>query len=233
MAANNKILRHPDKEFIVEKLTSGVSIREMSEIMKKKYPKTPKYHISPATIQEFRKNYLKVSDETLDAIKQDAQKKENETAIEKKRAKIQSSTAYQQKLEEAMNDEIDVTKKLVQLEKLISSRIEYFFNSLDQGGSTREDRVMLEYMKQMQEVLRDWKKFVEGVADKTVEHNININVVNEQVNVLKGVVYEVLREMDPALIPVFIEKLNARLSQTHYNSQEYVNYKKIGVIDAE
>ena len=62
----------------------------------------------------------------------------------------------------------------------------------------------------MKGIMQDWKKYVEGIADKKVEHNININVVNEQAKILKETVIDVLGEISPDLITVFVERLDKR-----------------------
>jgi len=61
--------------------------------------------------------------------------------------------------------------------------------------------------------MQDWKKYIEGFADQRVDHNININVINEHARVLKESILEVLREMDPKLISVFVNKLNFKMKQ--------------------
>ena len=99
------------------------------------------------------------------------------------------------------------------MDHLVNSRIEHYFNLLQQGGTIREDKVFLEYINTMKSLMQDWKKYIEGFADKKIEHNININVVNEQARVLKEAVLDVLQEMDPALITTFVERLEVKTMQ--------------------
>jgi hypothetical protein len=99
------------------------------------------------------------------------------------------------------------------MDRLINSRIEHYFNLLETGGSIKEDRIFLEYVNTMKSLMQDWKKYIEGVADKKIEHNININVVNEHARILKETILEILREMDPKLIALFVDKLNYRMKQ--------------------
>ena len=72
--------------------------------------------------------------------------------------------------------------------------------------------------------MQDWKKYVEGVADTKIEHNISVQVVDSQVKILKEVMLDLIREMEPSLILVFMEKLNKRMQQLNYDSPEYNNY---------
>lgn len=228
---SNKVLRHPDQEEIISKLLQGNSVKEVEAWLKKRHPKTKRLHISWMTLQKFRKEYLNLEGEALAQIKQ-ARSDSDQTKKElEKRATIAASNAYQEKLAEIVNEEIDVQRKMLEMEKLISSRIEYYFNVLNSGGNLREERVFMELLDRQREVMRDWKKYIEKVPDQTIEQNININVVNEQLNVLKGIIFEVLKEMNPEIIPVFVEKLNSRLIDTNYGSEQYEVYKEPKVID--
>jgi hypothetical protein len=80
--------------------------------------------------------------------------------------------------------------------------------------------------------MQDWKKYVEGFADKKIEHNVNVNIVDDQLKIMKEVVIDVLREMDPALVLVFMEKINYKMSGLKHGTPEYNQYL-IGVTDAE
>ena len=163
---SNKVLRHPEKEEIISKLLQGESVKQVSAWLKKKHPKTSRLHITYMTLQKFRKEYLNLEGEALEQIK-DARKNfaSDSKAIEK-RALIMGSNAYQEKLAEILDDEIDVTRKMLEMEKIISSRIEYYFNALNNGSGLREERVFIELLTQQRELLRDWKKYVEGFADQ-------------------------------------------------------------------
>ena len=231
---SNKVLNHPNSEEIIKKLVNGESVKQVEKWLRSEYPRTKKRHISFVTLQNFRKNYLNLEGQVLADIKEakggglvgqrDLQAK----------ALVAGSNAYKEKLESIVDEKIDVTQKLIQMESLISARMEYYFNQLQAHGDLKTDKVFLDYIKAQQEIMRDWKKMIEGMADKKIEHNININVINEQITVLKGVVYETLRELDPRLIPVFIEKLNSKMGNVQYNSQEYDDYQApLKIIEVE
>lgn len=232
---SNKVLRHPEKEEIISKLLQGESVKQVEAWLKKKHPRTKRLHISWMTLQKFRKEYLNLEGEALNQIKEARQKFTKDSKALERQAIVASSNAYQEKLAEILDDEIDVTRKMLEMEKIISSRIEYYFNSLNSGANLREERVFIELLTQQRELLRDWKKYVERVADQTVDHNINITVVNEQLTVLKGIVFEVLKELDPALIPVFVEKLNSKMIDTQYGNDKYLNYvePEVKIIDVD
>jgi hypothetical protein len=220
----NKVSRHPDKEDIIKKLLNGDSVKQVESWIKSKYPKNKKYHISYMSLQNFRTNNLNIRGDLLEDIKNRRKQNQDELELQETKLVVSNSSEYQKKLDEIVSNEIDVNRKLLEMEKLISSRLEFYFNAIMAGGSTKHDKVFLEYLNAMRAIMQDWKKYVEGFADKKVEHNINVQVVDTQVKVMKEAIYDVLREMDPALILIFMEKLNKRMQQLNYDSPEYNNY---------
>lgn len=227
----SKVLRHPEKEEIIKKLTSGDSVKEVERWLKKKHPKSKRLQISWVTLQKFRKEYLNLEGQVLEDIKNKRREREQSSEELEIRARVMASNAYQEKLDEIVSTELDVTRKMLEMEKLISARLEFYYNTIIDGGDIKEEKIFLELINAQRNLMADWKKWVEGVADKTIEHNINVNVVNEQVNVLKSIVYETLQELDPALVPIFVERVNSRLGDMNYDSDSY--RKQIEVIDAE
>nr|BDD46213.1 hypothetical protein 45 [bacterium] len=228
---SNKVLRHPDKEEIIKKLLDGESVKSVDAWLKDKYPKRSTLHVSYVTLQKFRKEHLDLHGEVLDAVKNARIDAEKDAASTEAKLIVAQSSSYQQKINEIAEAELDVSRKLREMDALVSSRLEFYYNSLAAGqGDLKHDKVFIEYLNMYKGILQDWKKYIDGVADKTIEHNININVVNEQVNILKGVVFEVLRELDPALIPIFIEKVNRKMLGIEHDSPEY---RQLEAIDAE
>ncbi len=229
----NKVLNHPEREDIIKKLVNGESVKEVEKWLRKKHPRTNRLQISYATLQKFRKDHLHIEGDVLDKIKQAKKEQTLESGELETKAIIAASSAYQDKINEIVSNELDSNKKLLEMSALITSRMEYYFNSLNDGTNIQKDRMFLDLIGAQRGLVQDWKKYVEGVADQKIEHNININVINEQVTVLKSIVFEVLQEMSPELIPIFVEKMNSKLENTKYGTPKYDSYQQIGVIDAE
>lgn len=212
---SSKVLNHPDKEKIIEKLLEGESVKEVELWLEKKYPRSKRLHISYMTLQKFRSENLDLKGEVLDDIKNKKAEIDKRTQEVETKMIIQSRNAYKEKIEEIASAELDVTKRLLEMDKLINSRIEYYYNLLEsgQGTSIKEDKIFIEYINTMKSLMQDWKKYIEGFADQRIDHNININVINEHARVLKESILEVLREMDPRLISIFVTKLNVKMKQ--------------------
>jgi hypothetical protein len=226
---SKKVLNHPDKEEVIKKLLEGESVKGVESWLKDKYPRKKRLHISYMTLQKFRTDHLNLRGEVLDDIKNrraDISKEETEAEA---RLIIKNSSAYQQKIDEIASGELDATRRLLEMDSLINSRIEYYYNLLQSGGSIKEDRVFLDYINTMRSLMQDWKKYIEGVADQKIEHNININVINEQARVLRESVMEILHKMDPDLIPVFVDALNRRMNNFETEGQRLIEADIIDV----
>lgn len=228
----NKVARHPDKEEIIKMLLNGESVKQVDAWLKKKYPKRKRLHISYMTLQKFRADHLNIKGDLLEDIKLKKKSDELISSETELKLSVSNSSEYQKKINEIVSNEMDVQRKLLEMEKLISSRMEFYYNTIAAGGNIKHDRLFLEYLNMMRSIMQDWKKYIEGFADKKIEHNLNVNVVNDQIKIMKEVVIDVLKDMDPALVLVFMEKLNSRMSGIKYDSPEYNQYL-IEVVDAE
>lgn len=220
---SKKILNHPDKEDIIGKLLEGDSVKSIEGWLKKKYPRTRRLHVSYMTLQKFRKGNLNLKGNVLDDIKNKRTEVDRKSVEAETRMIISSSSAYQKKIDEIAGTELDVTRRLLEMDKVIGSRIEYYYNLLQNGSvetTIRDDKVFIEYINTMKSLMQDWKKYIEGVADKRIDHNININVVNEQARVLKEAVLSVLQEINPELVTVFVTRLDNKIKMLDANNND-------------
>ena len=207
---SKKVLNHPDKEELIRKLLEGDSVKEVEGWLREKYPRRKRLHVSYMTLQKFRAEHLNLKGDVLDDIKNRRHEIDKESIDAETKMVIHNSSAYQQKIDQIASNKLDVSKRLLEMDSLINSRLEFYYNLLENGGTLKEDKIFIEYINTMKGLMQDWKKYVEGVADKRVEHNININVVNEQARILKETVIEVLSEISPDLITIFVERLDVK-----------------------
>lgn len=221
---NNKVLKHPDKEDIIKMLLDGDSVKEVEGWLKKKYPKSRRLQISYMTLQKFRSEHLNIKGDVLDDIKNKRYEVKKSTEEAEAKMMLLNSSHYKDKINEIASTELDVTRRLLELDTIITSRIEYYYNLLQNGGSIKEDKIFLEYINSLKSLMQDWKKYIEGFADKKIEHNISVSVVNDQARVLQSVMYEVLQEMSPDLVPIFIDRVNKRVNTITYDDNNYNSY---------
>jgi hypothetical protein len=220
----NKVTRHPDKEEIIKKLINGESVKSIESWLKKKYPRSPRNHISYMSLQKFRSESLNIRGDILDDIKNRKKSDELISETAETKAAVMNSSEYQKKISEIVSNEMDVQRKLLEMEKLISSRLEFYFNVVANGGNIKQDRIFLEYLNSMRAIMQDWKKYIEGFADKKIEHNLNVKVIDDQIKIMQEAIIETLKEMDPEFTLIFMEKLNLKVRSLQHDSPEYNQY---------
>ena len=141
---SKKILNHPDKEDIIKKLLEGDSVKSVEAWLKKKYPRTKRLHVSYMTLQKFRGENLNLKGDVLDDIKNKRTEVDKKALEAETKLVISSSSAYQKKIDEIASSELDVARRLLEMDKVIGSRIEHYYNLLENGGTTvRDDKVFI------------------------------------------------------------------------------------------
>ena len=233
----SKIFKHPDKDEIVRRLNDGESIRKTAAWLKEKYPTNKNMHISTVSLQKFRKQNLQLDGKVLKDI-QEATSVQNRQLDEQQRlALLESTSAYQDKINEIADTHLDVSRKILQLDRIIEDRMEYWFNAIGIGDANPQqaDKELRQYMDRQMALLQQYKKFVEGMADKTIEHNVNVTVINEQIVVIRDVIRDVMQELNPEIAMVFMEKLNDKLSNLKYfpEASTGVNQKTLDTIEVQ
>ena len=225
----SKILRHPMKDIIIEDLTSGKSVRVLEAEIKEKYPKYPKLWITSVTLQAFRKNYLKLDGQVLKDLQETGRIQKQQIEEQEKQKQIQGTEAYQRKLHEIVDTKLDVSRKILELDKIIEGRIEHWYNAIANGTETARsgDKEIRLYMDRMFVLLGQYKKFVEGMADKTIDHNVNITVMNDQISLIRDVIRECIGEMDPDQAMKFLEKLGKRMGELSYRPMAELSAPKL------
>jgi len=215
---SKKILKHPDKEEIIDMLSKGESVRGVEAKLKEKYPNNKALWLSSVTLQKFRKDHLQLEGKVLKDI-QEAESKNKQMLVEQDRQKqLEASDAYNRKINEIAESKLDVARRILELDKLIETRMEYWFNAVASGeeSAAKGDKELRQFMDRQMALLGQYKKFVEGLADKTIDHNINVTVINDQITIIRDVIKECIADFDPERAMLFLEKLTQRLAETSY-----------------
>lgn len=226
MAPTHKVLNSPDKDQIIERLTRGESVRDVSAWLASKYPLTSQRHlrISYSSLQQFKKEYLNISGRVLQDIK-DAERLTQES-IRKDliQEEVQSTNAYQEAIQSIVDERLDVQRELVEVFHILKARIEFFYNKLQsQEFSDKQEKAFQKYLDQSMKAMEDYKKYVEGYRE-TTEHNINVNIMTNQVGKIREAVREVLADMDPEIAVKFMGNLNEKMRDLPYEEHAlYLN----------
>ena len=128
-----KILRHPDRQEIIERLTNGEGVRVVADWLKAKYPKDKSKWVTFVSLQSFRQDKLNIQGQVLRDIQ--AKKAELDYHIQKQDEErlVQSSQAYQDKINEVAGAKLDVAREIVGSVAIIQSRLESWYNGIMNG----------------------------------------------------------------------------------------------------
>lgn len=215
---SRKILKHPDKDKIIEWLNNGESVRGVEAKIKEKYPNNKRLWLTSVTLQSFRKKHLQLEGKVLQDIQEALGEQNKKIDEQRKREQLESSDAYKKKINEIVDSKLDVSKRILQLDRVIESRIEYWYNAVASGeeSAAKGDKELRQFLDRQMANLAQYKKFVEGLNDKSSEYNLNITVINDQISVLRDVVRDCIAEFEPDIAAKFMEKLNNRLTNVSY-----------------
>lgn len=241
--SESKILNHPDREEIIQRLVSGESPNSIRTWLQKRYPEKSTNHISVATISLFRKSYLDIDRDSIRLLRHEKKKQaaglphnvnagsftglinesEQQRSLRVKDALLQSPT-YRDKLREITDAQLDAPKLMKELHMLLSSRIEVYYNEIatnaKNGLNVKEDKMFLEYVKLATDVLKDNKKVWDDYNKQPDEGTVDLDIVHEQVGIIRETVKDLLKEFDPSLALEFMDRLNARMSSLKYEAQK-------------
>jgi len=219
---SKKILKHPDKEEVIRMLNEGESVRNIEAHFKKKYPSNKSLWLSTVTLQKFRKDNLNLEGKVLKDI-QEARDTQNRMIEEKMlQQSLEATNAYKEKIGQIADQHLDVATKIIQLDAIIGDKIEYWYNVAKSGEEVpaRADKELRKFIDQQVVILQQYKKLVEGMADKTVDYNVNVTVVNDQITAIRDVIREIIAELGTEKAMMFMDKLNKKLGQTSYRPRE-------------
>lgn len=217
-----KILGHPDKNLIVRMLTQGHGVRSVAKEVKRLHPNDKKLHISVPTLQKFRKEKLNLDGETLDAVKQATKEKQIKKQEKKEDTQLRKIPAFREAVEKAANVHVDIREELQQLLTTVKSRVEDLFDRAANGDlSVNEEANLHKYFASWTTTIQQWAKYVDKIADKTIETNVNITVIEDQMAVLRNAVRETIEEeMDQEVAMRFMHKLSQKISELSYKQND-------------
>jgi len=132
---------------------------------------------------------------------------------------LQSPT-YREKLKDITEATLDGPRLIKELVTLIQSRLEVYFNAIASGTSVgdtiRSDKQFAEYVSLMKDLVKDAKKIDDDYNSQPDSGQVNLNIVHEQVGMIRDTVKDLLNEFAPELALEFMDRLNKRMSGLKY-----------------
>lgn len=243
--ADGKILNHPDREELIQKLVSGISPNKIQDWLNEKYFRDEDRHlrITVKAISDFRSRYLNLTRDAVRLLKKERQKKElglphnanagsfldrtgeteEEHELRVKETLLQSPT-YREKLKNVNEAALDGPRLIKELVTLIQSRIEKYFNEVASGQQTlKEDKVLIEMISLMKDLVKESKKIEDDYNTQPDAGHVQLNVVQEQVGLIRDTVKDLLNDFDPDLALEFMDRLNKKLTALKYESPREPN----------
>lgn len=209
-----KILNHPDKDLILEKILSGDPTKSIEEFIKKKYPNSKEKHISYVLIQNFRKNYLGIEPEMLEKIKKDREAMRKLQIHEQNVLEIKSSASYSNHQKMVDREIIDYNTTILGILKDCNDGIEQL-KTVSNGKATHLIHTAIAtYLSRIKEMMELHYKIVKEEEKKTLgSSGEKIEVLQKEVEVLKETIKEVFLELHPESMPIFATRLKENLKK--------------------
>lgn len=205
----SKILSHPDKDEIISKLVTGIKPRDVSDWLKLKYSDKEQGHlrISSKILQDFVENNLdlyNVIQNDISGVKQN--KKEISDSLK-------NNKTYQERIVEIADKELDIKRLLVETGHIIRQRVEQVFDKIQENPQNfKPDYTLIKWLETLLNFTDRYQKIVNEAPDTVVQHNINIQLVEQHTIMLQDVIRETMAEVDSNMAFMFLEKLNSKMA---------------------
>lgn len=214
MSSGDKILMHPDRNEIEERLLAGESVRSVSAWLKKKYPKNKEKQISYLTLQRYRKQALNLQGEVLSEIKQTQRDLTIQRFDQQNIQRLKESSAYD-------NAKLTIAQDLLERNNLILELHDKAWDRLklleQEPLNYKTEEVIVKYIDQLRGLLQDHHKMLMDFAKHEKEAEkvqatsaVAVEEQKKQIEAIMNVVKEVLTELDPGMIPIFVEKVKEK-----------------------
>jgi hypothetical protein len=209
-----KILEHPDKDEIITKLLSAVSVSDIHEWLESKYTNDgeKKFVLSSKVISTFQKDYLDI----YNIIREDiAKTKTNLSSEEELKLEIQGSPVYHRALEQYANSEVDIKVIVKRVVAAIEVRASQVFDQIQEDPrNIKMDRTLIEWFNTLTMLLEKYDTILNGNPEQVnIQNNINIQVVDDHINVVYNVIKEILSKLDYDTSLLFIEMFNEEMQK--------------------
>jgi hypothetical protein len=212
------ILNHPDKDEILARLISGVSPADISEGLCARYSaiSEKKFALSTRSITTFQKDYL----DFYSIIRDDAEKlkssPEEQLAIE-----LQNSPKYHKALEKYVDIEVDIKTMLKKMIINVETRVSQMYDLIQEDNrNIKMDRVIIEWLNLMITVLEKYDSILNPINPEqiNIQNNINIQVVDDHINVVYGIIKNILEKLDYDTSILFIDMFNEEMKKLKSNT---------------
>jgi hypothetical protein len=214
-----KILEHPDKEEIINKLIIGQPTSDIHDWLRSKYTNVNelKFVISEKILKSFQATYLDFyTDIQADMVKTKSAVVNNTS--DQLELSVKGNSAYRDAMVKMANKELDIVSMLSTLAVNIETRMAQIYDSIQDDPNninTKVDRLVIDYAETFGNLLDKIYKFTEVHPDLVVQHNISLQGMDPHISILQNVIKKVLMQVDLESSQYFMELLNEELAKTN------------------
>lgn len=211
-----KILEHPDKDEIINKLVIGQPLDDIHDWLKGKYTNVSeaKFVLSEKILKSFQHTYLEFySDVQLDLSKTKSALANG--TVDQLQLAVKGSSAYKDAMIRTAGTELDIRQMVSNLCTNIETRLAQVFDEIQENPrdiNTKVDRLLIDYAEVFGGILEKYYKFTETPADQIIQHNVTLQVVDQHISVFHDVIKEVLSQMDLETSLYFMEVFNNKMA---------------------
>jgi len=207
----SKLLSHPDSEEIIAKLTTGTSVKDITDWLKIKYGKEEQSHLRlPSTLL---KQFLDSNLDLYSTMRMDLAKIKSGTIDRQISPALKNNKTYQERMIEIADEEVNINKTLSDLIKIIKIRSEQVFDKIQENPSnTKQDYALIKWLELLKSVTTDLDKIVNNRPDQVIQHNVTVQTIEQHTAIFQEAVRETLAEMDPDVAFLFIERMNVKMA---------------------
>ncbi len=207
------VLSHPDKDEIITKLVSEISEEDIADWLKAKYNGQKQLLITKKNLGIFKNEYLDI----YSTIREDLLKTQFNLAVTQDDAleEIQGNEAYKKKLLDIADKELDIKVVIKRLVVSIEHRADQVFEHIQRDPrNIKMDRTLIEWFTLLLNTLEKFDLVTNGNPEQvTIQNNISIQLVDDHINMLYGVIREILAQLDYETSLLFTELFTKRLAE--------------------
>lgn len=221
-ATGKKVLTHPRKEEITNRLLKGQSPASVAKWLRTTYNRDKGFWLSKMTLQAYRTNFLNLTGEVLDDVKKEYAEEIKKQKEEQALQKVQKMEAYQSaKTEVAQGLALQIRDTQNQLQSIWDQVHERLEILRVQKTSHLNDKVMVEYFRLLKDCLKESHEVAQELrADQSTTIDINVAELTKELRLIKAALRETFAELpDPDLWRVFFDKFKGKME----NAQEAIS----------
>jgi len=205
------ILQHKQKSDIDRMLLEGDSVEKVARWLKLQNPNTPKNWVSKMTLHHYRTNYLNVKGDVLAEIQAAKREQQEKQVVVRKQDAVKATAEYQEAKGRVVSEILDTSSTIIFIHDKIKDRIELIEQM---EVKARNDEVICSYLGQLRGLLNDYHVIMKNL-EKGGQTDIQVTIgeAQHQVEAMKEAIRETLTEIAPELVPIFLQKLTAKLKE--------------------